>query len=143
MKTYCVSPMYQSHTRFLARATRSFGSQRRQWSLFNHTTNWSQKLESMWDKAGIPGFFSNHSDRTAIPHPNFLRPEGYVSAATKTGYQKTNIERFYRPQIYREYKHQSKEMLHNILKAVETTWTESNHGDCDLCKKKRIVNFNF
>ena len=41
----------------------------------------------MYDKAGIPGFFSNHSNRTAVPYPNFLRLEIYSSAATKPGYQ--------------------------------------------------------
>lgn len=44
------------------------------------------KVENMCYKAGIPGFFAYHFDRTAIPHSNFLKAERYSSAAIKPGY---------------------------------------------------------
>ena len=31
----------------------------------------NQQVKYMYNKAGILGFFSNHSDRTAVPNHNF------------------------------------------------------------------------
>ena len=69
---------------------------------FQCTTNWRQQLKRyVRYKAGIPRFYSSHSDRTVVPHLTFKRPESYSSGATMLGYhnrkawgvQATGIER--------------------------------------------------
>lgn len=79
----------------------------------------------MCDKTGIPGIFSNDSDRTAVTHPNILRLDSYISAATKPLYQNRkpwNVQAADLKSV-RKYKRQSEEMLHDIFKA-SSKWTD-------------------
>ena len=82
--------MYQSPTRYVARAkdVLAHGKDNESASLYvyNQLESKTGKYVRSY-KAGIQEFFPNQSDRTAIPHPNFLRTESNSSAATKPGYQ--------------------------------------------------------